>query len=476
MGRVHDGEQTGEFRAIGPDGPRRPPPRQRGLILLAAFGAVLLVAVPAAVTLVDWDALARDDPPRAARTGPVVGGGGATAAWPSWGMTHTERTVSLDRGAAPQRAALARQPIAQNQAIMGWGASNPEPAPGRYDFRSLDQRVELIRDTRGTPVITLCCAPDWMKGGTAGRTDWTAIETAPTAAHHDDFAALAGRVAARYPDVRHFLVWNEFKGFWDRRANAWDHVAYTSLYNKVYAAVKKANPQARVGGPYLPMDSNPPGQGPPSELAGPWGTVDPRVLASMRYWLKNKAGADFLVVDGASLPGDPGNPGAPKAAVDPVTALAKFSAVTRWLRERSGDDLPVWWAEWYVQPKGASWSDERLGAVQTAAMIEFVRGGASAAFYWSPQTATSRDCTGCLWSGAAAGNRGTPTLAMLQEFTRWFPPGTALAPVTSSNPAVRVLAQPRRMVAVNTGGRPARSTINGRALDLGPYEIRWVPW
>jgi hypothetical protein len=65
---------------------------------------------------------------------------------------------------------------------------------------------------------------------------------------------------------------------------------------------------------------------------------------------------------------------------------------------------------------------------------------------------------------------------MLQNFSRWFPPGTRLVTVTSSNPAVRVLGQQHQMVAVNTSAKPATSTINGTALSLGPYEVHWVDW
>src|SRR5205814_2247029 len=102
-------------------------------------------------------------------------------------------------------------------------------------------------------------------------------------------------------------------------------------------------------------------------------------------------------------------------------AVGKFSAVTRWLRSKSS--LPVWWSEWYVEPSGAGWTDEHRGAVQAAAMMEFAKSGAATALYWSPQTEKAADCAGCLWSGAGA---GTPTLGMLQNFTRWFPPGTRL--------------------------------------------------
>jgi hypothetical protein len=196
--------------------------------------------------------------------------------------------------------------------------------------------------------------------------------------------------------------------------------------------------------------------------------VDQRSLDAVRYWLKNKKGADFLVVDGAAMP----DQRAP--ALGEFAELAKFSAVTRWLRGQSGGTLPVWWAEWYVEPSGSGWTDEHRGAVQAAAMMEFIKGGAATALYWSPQTATTGDCPGCLWSGTANAGRATPTLTMFQNFARWFPPGTRLVDVTSSNPAVLVMDQKSRLVAVNTGPGPTSSTVDGTRLDLGGYEVRWL--
>src|SRR5690606_19338400 len=113
---------------------------------------------------------------------------------------------SIDEWSHPEASASARAVLSatatyQNQHIYGWGAMNPEPSPGQFDWSSLDRRMELIRSTGGTPVITLCCAPDWMKGGRPGETDWARLHEAPDREHYDDFAALAAAVARRYPDV-----------------------------------------------------------------------------------------------------------------------------------------------------------------------------------------------------------------------------------------------------------------------------------
>ena len=158
------------------------------------------------------------------------------------GVTHAQ--YSLDSGGnqeivAEAKALLRSSCHYQNQHIMGWGALNPNPEPGIYRWESLDRRIALIRSMNAVPVITLCAAPDWMKGGQPGETDWSQIEVAPLPEHYHDFAKLAKLVAQRYPDVKHYQVWNEMKGFWSREANNWDYVNYTRMYNMVYDALKR---------------------------------------------------------------------------------------------------------------------------------------------------------------------------------------------------------------------------------------------
>ncbi|MFI7534166.1 xylan 1,4-beta-xylosidase [Streptosporangium sp. NPDC049376] len=387
--------------------------------------------------------------------------------WPRWGFTHTGVSANniTERFERDVSRALAPTPLLQNQHIMGFGALNPEPHPGDYYWEDLDSRMNLMRQSGGTPVITLCCAPDWMKGGPQGPTEESAwkehLEDAPYPEHFDDFAELSAAVAARYRDVKYFMVWNELKGFWKDHSKPADYKGYTELYNKVYDAVKKVRPDANIGGPYIGFDTNREGD---SELRGPWGVVNQNVLDAFDYWYKNKKGADFVVVDGASLTD------AHEMLPDAFGALGKFSAVTSWLRKKTGD-MPIWWSEWYFVPEdGTSWPLPKRLAVQAASMIEFARSGAATALYWNPQ-AKNDPCDGCMWdpkSGALL-----PTGNLVNDFARWFPADAKLQDVTSSDPAVRVLAQPRQLVMVNTTEEKVDATVDGRKVTLQPYEVKW---
>ncbi|TMR21869.1 xylan 1,4-beta-xylosidase [Nonomuraea turkmeniaca] len=389
------------------------------------------------------------------------------ADWPRWGFTHTGTSANNVTPQFEQRVAqsLARTPMLQNQHIMGFGALNPQPTRQQYFWEDLDSRTNFMKQSKGTPIITLCCAPDWMKGGPEGPTSqegWAEhLEDAPYPQHFDDFAKLAGTVAERYPDVEYFLVWNEFKGFWKDHSKPADYKGYTDLYNKVYDAVKAVRPDAKIGGPYIGFDSN---KGGNSELRGDWGVVNQNVLDAFNYWYENKKGADFIVVDGAS-PTD-----AHELLPDEIGALSKFSAVTEWLRKKT-DDMPIWWSEWYFEPEdGTTWAEDKRLAVQAASMIEFAKSGAATALYWNPQ-AKEGACRGCLWnpkSGAPL-----PTGQLVSTFAKWFPAGAELQDVTSSDPKVRVLAQPEQLLLVNTTGGEVTTTVDGKEHTLGAYEIKW---
>lgn len=326
------------------------------------------------------------------------------------GLTHTERSID-DWGdadaVADAKDILTDLGPLQNQHLMGWGALNPWPNPesAEREWDSLDARIDLIRDTGGTAVITLCTSPGWMKPG-GGRDDdddgeddmdWE-MEAPVAPEHFDDFAQLAAETAQRYDDVQHFQIWNEFKGFWNEDENRWDYEGFTTFYNTVYEAVKEVRPDAIIGGPYAPMVTHVDGSH-PSDVSGEWGTLDQRVLDAIEYWLDNNAGADFFTLDGAAHSSD-GDwyPTTPEHVTD------KFQTVTEWVAERT--DLPIWWSEFYVdlQPNDNGSTPEMIDAALTG----MSDGGASVALWWQPECSIPQSFP-CLWTSVQQPGGGQPT-------------------------------------------------------------------
>lgn len=335
------------------------------------------------------------------------------------GVTHTKD--SLDATEPTEARQRGTEILAgsgeeyQNHHLMGFGTLNPEPSPGEYDWSSLDRRMELTKETDGTAMLTLCCSPDWMKGGAPGQTDWSKLEEAPTPEHFADYARLSAEAVKRYPQVDRVMVWNELKGFYNEAENRWDYEGYTAFYNEVYKAVKAARPDVKVGGPYVVTNSVPPGSPDASDVTGVWGALDERPLDVLDYWLKNNVGADFIVVDGSTT-----NKGV-QDAISPVDVGAqKFAVVNDWIKQRT--QLPIWWAEFYANvPAGAEAGyDQPASAVSTLAAISaMARSGAAGALLWGPEGSPDLEYSS-LWSPATESDGGRPT--PLTDAWRWLVP------------------------------------------------------
>jgi len=391
------------------------------------------------------------------------------------GVTHTQYSIDPwgDKQArARARAVLSATATYQNQHIFGWGTLNPEPSPGRYDWSTLDRRMELIRSTGGTPVITLCCAPDWMKGGRPGETDWRRLEEAPLPQHYDDFAALAAAVARRYRDVRYFQVWNELKGFWNNTRNRWDYEEYTRLYNTVYDALKAVDPSLQIGGPYVVLDTwrDPAAGGHPSDLSGACGVVDQRALRVLQYWLTHKRGAQFVSIDASSSPRDG------RGAADTATAVQTFEVLTRWVRQRTS--LPIWWSEFHAS-EGQPGRDREHTASAVASLLRMAGAGASVALIWQPQRETRRDGTSRpeLWTSTevSGGGQPLPYATAVAHMQSILADPVAGDPVLWPRAEVGVLRGHDAVLVVNVSDADVTVTVNGTRLRLGAYEVRYAP-
>ncbi|MEV1290964.1 hypothetical protein [Pseudonocardia sp. NPDC049635] len=335
------------------------------------------------------------------------------------GVTHTQNSLDATEPAeARQRGVDILSSLGeeyQNHHLMGFGTLNPEPSPGEFDWGSLDRRMQLTEETGGKAMLTLCCSPDWMKGGPPGVTSWERIEMAPLPEFFGDYANLAREAVQRYPQVDRVLVWNELKGFYNQEENRWDYEGYTAFYNEVYQAVKSVRPDILVGGPYVVMSSLPVDSPDASDIRGPWGALDQRPLDVIEYWLANNVGADFIVVDGATT-----NRGQ-QDAISPVDVGAeKFSVVDRWIQERT--QLPIWWAEFYanVPADAEAGYGTEASAVATLAVIQaMARSGTQGALLWGPEGSESLDYSS-LWSPATEPDGGQPT--PLTDAWRWLVP------------------------------------------------------
>ncbi|MFE0464966.1 hypothetical protein ACFW1A_37505 [Kitasatospora sp. NPDC058965] len=338
------------------------------------------------------------------------------------GVTHAEHSIGTGTDPtapppAPAALARARRTLSsvgplQNMHLFGFGEwANPRHgAHGPFDWSSLDARMRLICATGGTPVITLCCSPSWATDhyDPQAPDDTTHLYDAPLPSHYQDYADLAVAVARRYPFVRYFQVWNQFKGFYGVPRpdgsvdySQWDAAAYTSFYNTVYRALdgyrKSARVDLRIGGPYVPFPtwSDPGAAGHPAAVAAlrgqPWGTVDQRALDALDYWLAHDAGADFLAVDA----GTDTEPACPDTAPDCTDAqkyrrfpdqaqgAAKFKALDQYLHGLLNHrQLPIWWSEYYAPVDGTNAS---TAAMYRGVLDAMAASGASAALMWSPE-------------------------------------------------------------------------------------------
>lgn len=262
--------------------------------------------------------------------------------------------------------------------IMGWGTGNPEPSNGVFNFAGIAQRIAFVEASGGIPVITLCAAPDWMKGGLPGVTDWSQINVAPLPQHYADFATLSADIAKAFPQVKYFVVWNELKGFEGLTPGSPNVAGYTTMYNDVYRAVKAVRPDALVGGPYVSVQSlSGPSTGSNPTPSGAWGHLSPTSLADISYWLTNKVGADFIAVDGRGYTDNAG------LTTDPISAMAKYAAVDQWLETQT--TLPIVWMESHVLPVPGIYSDQMQAAVRVAALLQMASSGASVGMQWDPE-------------------------------------------------------------------------------------------
>jgi hypothetical protein len=381
------------------------------------------------------------------------------------GVTHTHYSVDSwnNPGAVRRaRALLAAAAAYQNQFTYGWGTTNPEPAPGRFDWASLDERVGMMRAMHARIILTLCGAPDWMTA--IGRDTSTYSLLPPTRAHFGDFAELARRIALRYSDVRYFQVWSELRGFGDWKTGRYDSVGYTDLYNRVYDAIKRVNPQDKVGGPYMILEGS-------GTHLGRWtedSPILPHNMTLISYWLAHKHGADFIALKRDD-----------KGDHDPLSyshaEMLRFPAllesIARQIQARTR--LPIWWSEHFFS--GGGWSYQAVGL---ASMLYYeLVAGSAVALTWQPQGIWGDKYGGnyqSLFSDTRqpGGGQPFPSYHVFQIFHVYFGPGTRLYHTSSSTSDVHVLTSRTHTLLINTRPSAITVSVNGRLTHMNGYGVK----
>ncbi len=417
--------------------------------------------------------------------GPDCQGANGTPSPFKTGVTFTQH--SLDSWGNPipianGKALMDNSSTIVNQHVMGFGALNPELYPDVYDFSTIASR---IGNTNGAGkdaeiiVLTACCAPDWMKGGQAGNTDWSNIEGAPFPAFYDDYAQLVKEIVEQpeFSNVKYIQVWNEMKGMWNNNLNRWDYEGYTELYNHVWDSVKLVRPDIKIGGPYVSLST----YGGPSffasDVGGAWGKFDFRDLDVIEYWLVNKRGADFLTIDGWNINfKDNINP------VDQFEHTKMFADFTTWFRtldtlSNDASTLPVWWAEWYAMPRNANASQAEKNALMAIGLIHTIKSGAETALIWGPQG----DVNGNYYplglfsdTRVVGGGVATPFYQTQQDLHDHFSCGVPLIDLVTSNGSIELIASCSKVMLVNKSNSLQTTQIEGVSFTLNPFEVRTV--
>jgi PKD repeat protein len=104
--------------------------------------------------------------------------------------------------------------------------------PENYQWSTLDQSLAAARDAKINLVVTLEGNPTWASNRSHGPVN-----------NLNDFKQFAGALAARYPDVQYWEIYNEpdnILSFGNQPA------AYAAHLNAAYTAIKTANPGAKI--------------------------------------------------------------------------------------------------------------------------------------------------------------------------------------------------------------------------------------
>ena len=123
-----------------------------------------------------------------------------------------------------------------------------EPAPGHYDWAAFDRIINHANRQGLTVIARLGFVPLWAREKAVGRTgaEKTTVTFLPPALY-DDFATFAAAFARHYAGrVTYIQVWNEPNLALEWGMRPVDPAGYVAMLQRVYPAIKAANPGAVV--------------------------------------------------------------------------------------------------------------------------------------------------------------------------------------------------------------------------------------
>jgi Cellulase (glycosyl hydrolase family 5) len=172
--------------------------------------------------------------PSAAAPAPNVLYGIQDDAWLLGGPgTYTSRLRFL-KGLGPD---VVRVNVRWNEIARRKPARPTKHTDRAYRWDPADALLNALQDQGTSAVVTLTGTPRWANGGRGA--NWAPKNPAW-------FGSFAYAAARRYPQVRHWVIWNEPNKNWSLRPTTAS--TYVRLLNAAYAAIKRVNPRDLVAG------------------------------------------------------------------------------------------------------------------------------------------------------------------------------------------------------------------------------------
>ena len=184
------------------------------------------------------------------------------------------------------------------------------------------------------------------------------------------------------------------------------------------------------------------------------------------YWLNNKLGGDYILLDGGPLLG---------ARTDEFDSTI-FSDWINWIRKQphGGATLSISWSEIYTRglPDSSPLAANHYNATFVADIISNIKLGVSYALQWgasSPNGVTGNpDIPETMMTDSG---QPTPIFYAMKDLKNYFGPGTPLYHTTVSSRDVTVLASRAKTMLVNHLPSNQTVIVNGAIVHLTPYQV-----